>query len=193
MLPGSAGHMSWCGRGAPGGELRAGRRNRRRLAGPRHGRAAGQRRGGLAAPPAHRRSSPQGLRGAVPVSGFQWRRKEGCGEGSAPGSPRLGAAGVNAPKRTGPGQRGRRGEERPSAGATVPLLRPAQRRSWGGSPGSLRGGPPRGRQPARPHAAGLRGGAAGRARRGLAAPRPPRQSCFSFPSWWRKFSKHTGV
>lgn len=101
-----------------GGELRAGRRDRRRLTGPRHGRAAGQRRSGLPAPPGHRRRSPQGLRGAVPVSGFCRRRKEGCREGAAPGSPRLGAAGVNAPGRTGPGQR--EGEERPPAGTAAP-------------------------------------------------------------------------
>lgn len=111
-----------------GGERRAGR-----LSGPRHGRAAPGAAG-------LRRRSPQGLRGAVPVSGFCQRRKEGCGEGAAPGSPRLGAAGVNAAGRTGPGQRrGRRGEAanrgcRPSPPSTAAQV--------GRSPRSPRGAPP---------------------------------------------------
>lgn len=54
---------------------------------------AGQRRSGLPAPPALRRRSPEGLRGAVPVSDFCPRRKEGREEEGSPPSPRLGAAG----------------------------------------------------------------------------------------------------
>lgn len=108
-----------------GGQLRAGR-----LSGPRHGRAAPGAAG-------HRRRSAQGLRGAVPVSGFCRRRKEGCGEGAAPGSPRLGAAGVNAAGRTEPGRAGGEGEEaRPPTGTAAPL-RPHRGRSGAFGPAAL--------------------------------------------------------
>lgn len=60
-----------------------------------------------------------------------------------PGAPRRGAAGVNAAEQTGPGPAARGGEERPPGGAAAPPLRPPRRQTWGGSPGSLRGGPSR--------------------------------------------------
>lgn len=80
--PGSAGHMAWCGRGAPSGAPRP----------PSPSRAAAWPGGGAAAerPLGPRRRSPQALRGAAPVSGFYRRRKEGCGEGATPPRSRRG-------------------------------------------------------------------------------------------------------
>lgn len=103
-----------------GGQLRAGR-----LSGPRHARAA------AGAPD----TAPlaQGLRGAEPVSGFCRRRKEGCGEGAVPA--RLGAAGVNAAGRTGPGRRGgRRGEAADGGCRPSPPCSAAHVRRWARQP-----------------------------------------------------------
>lgn len=182
-----------------GGELRAGRRNRRRLAGPRHGRAAGQRRNGLPAPRGHRRRSPQGLPVAVPVSGFCRRRKEGCGEGAAPRSLRLGAAGVNAAERTGPGQRGGegRGREERRGEAASRGYRPPHSTLLSGKSGALapaalgEGRPPQSSllSPAPHRGSPLR-------RRGRSPPRPrsPAPARAEVPpDLWRKSSKHAGV
>lgn len=107
-----------------GGELRAGRRDRRALAGPRHGRAAGQRRSGLSDP------------GAAPhkrCAGPPWCLVSTGGGRRAVGREplRLGAAGVNTPERTGPGRRG--GEERRGRPRGLPSPLSALHRGKGGA------------------------------------------------------------